>query len=52
MALAFRPTARNLAVCEFLASMQGDEPQGELRLSRESFERSAPPLVHRVIDGA
>jgi FkbH-like protein len=52
VSLAFRPTARNLALCEFLASLQGDEPQGALRLSRESFERGAPPLVHRVIDGA
>ncbi len=52
VALAFRPTPRNVAVREFLASLHGDEPRGELRLSRESFERGAPALVHREVDGA
>jgi FkbH-like protein len=51
VALAFRPTARNLAIREFLISLHGHEPQGELRITRESFERAAPALVHRVIDG-
>lgn len=51
VALAFQPTGRNVAVSAFLASLAGREPQAELRLTRESFERSAPPLVHCVVDG-
>ena len=47
--IAFSPTARNFAVREFLASLEGHEPRGRLRLSRENFERVAPPLVHRVV---
>jgi FkbH-like protein len=47
--IAFLPTARNVAVREFLASLDGHEPRGQLRLSRENFERGAPPLVHRVV---
>jgi FkbH-like protein len=51
VAVAFHPTARNVAVRDFLASLDGQAPQGELLVTRESFERSAPPLVHRVVDG-
>ncbi len=47
--LAFQPTARNVAVREFLASVNGREPQGPLRVTREEFERDAPPLVHREL---
>ncbi len=47
--IAFRPTARNVAVREFLASLNGHEPQDQLRLTRADFERGAPPLVHRVV---
>jgi FkbH-like protein len=47
--IAFQPTARNVAVREFLASLHGGEPRGQLRVTRESFEQSAPPLVHRVV---
>jgi hypothetical protein len=35
---------------EFLTSLGGHESQGRLRVSRERFERSAPPMVHRVVD--
>ena len=52
VAVAFHPTARNVAVQEFLASLAGHAPQGELLVTRESFERSAPTLVHRVVDTA
>ncbi|MGZ4178314.1 MAG: HAD-IIIC family phosphatase [Solirubrobacteraceae bacterium] len=51
VAVAFRPTARNVAVRDFLASLDGQVPQGDLLVTRESFERSAPPLVHHVVDG-
>ncbi|MGH2894775.1 MAG: hypothetical protein ACRDPM_16145, partial [Solirubrobacteraceae bacterium] len=50
VSVAFAPTARNVAVRHFLASLDGHEPQGELRLTREAFERDTPALVHRVID--
>lgn len=48
--LSFKATARNTALREFLTSLSGREPDGELRLTRECFERSTPPLVHRVND--
>ncbi len=51
VALSFQPTARNVALREFLTSLTGSEPQRELRVARERLERSAPPLVHRMIDG-
>jgi FkbH-like protein len=47
--IAFQPTVRNAAVREFLASLNGHEPRGQLRLTRENFERRAPALVHRVV---
>ncbi len=50
VALAFHPTTRNGAVGEFLTSLDGQESQGRLRVTRENFERGAPPLVHRVLD--
>jgi FkbH-like protein len=50
VALVFHPTARNVAMREFLTSLGGHESQGRLRVSRERFERSAPPMVHRVVD--
>ena len=52
VALGFHPTARNVAVREFLTSLDGHQSRGRLRVTREKFERSAPPLVHRVLDGA
>jgi FkbH-like protein len=50
VALVFRPTARNVAVREFLTSLGGDQSEGRLRVTRERFEQRAPPLVHRVVD--
>jgi FkbH-like protein len=50
VAVGFRPTARNVAMREFLTSLAGDESGGQLRVTRESLEQSAPPLVHRVVD--
>jgi hypothetical protein len=37
-------------VREFLTSLGGQESRGRLRVKRTNFERSAPPLVHRVLD--
>jgi FkbH-like protein len=51
VAVAFAPTGRNVAVQAFLATLDGHEPLGEMRVTRERFERSAPQLVHRVVDG-
>jgi FkbH-like protein len=50
VALVFHPTARNVAMREFLTSLDGHELQGRVRVSRKRFERSAPPMVHRVVD--
>jgi hypothetical protein len=49
VALDFEPTARNGAVGDFLATLDGHPPAGPLRLSRARFEGHAPPLVHRVV---
>ena len=49
VALAFEPTARNAAVGDFLAALDGRSLAGPLRLSRGRFEQHAPPLVHRVV---
>ncbi|HXD67190.1 MAG TPA: HAD-IIIC family phosphatase [Solirubrobacteraceae bacterium] len=51
VAFGFHPTTRNVAVREFLTSLDGCQSRGRLRVTRANFERSAPPLVHRVLDG-
>jgi FkbH-like protein len=50
LALGFHPTTRNGAVREFLTSLGGQQSRGRLHVTRESFDRGAPPLVHRVVD--
>ncbi|MGZ4170043.1 MAG: HAD-IIIC family phosphatase [Solirubrobacteraceae bacterium] len=51
IAVAFRPTARNAAIRDFLAPLDASPPEGPLRVARTSFERQAPELVHRVVIG-
>jgi FkbH-like protein len=48
--VAFHPTPRNVAVRDFLASVNGHKPRAPVRLTRAAFDRAAPPLVHRVVD--
>jgi FkbH-like protein len=48
--VAFHPTARNVAMREFLSSVSGHRPREPVHLTRAEFERVTPPLVHRVVD--
>jgi FkbH-like protein len=52
IAVAFRPTARNAAVQDFLTALDGHAPQGPVRVTRTSLEREPPELVHRVVIAA
>ncbi len=44
----FMPTAKNGPLREFLATLQGCEPQADFRLGRTQFERNCPALYHEV----
>lgn len=44
----FAPTAKNGPLQDFFASISAGRPAGPFRLSREEFEKSCPPLYHRV----
>jgi predicted enzyme involved in methoxymalonyl-ACP biosynthesis len=44
----FAPTAKNTPLREFFAGLLGEQPVGELTLSRAVFEEKCPPLYHTV----
>lgn len=45
---AFAPTAKNTPLRDFFAGLLGEQPVGELTLSRAVFEEKCPPLYHTV----
>jgi len=44
----FTPTAKNGPLREFFATLLGEEPQSDFRLTRGQFEAKCPPLYHEV----
>lgn len=48
MEFRFTPTAKNGPLREFFASLLGEEPQGDFRLTRTQFEAKCPALYHEV----
>jgi FkbH-like protein len=48
MKFHFTPTAKNGPLREFFATLLGEEPQAEFRLTRQQFEAKCPPLYHEV----
>jgi len=44
----FVPTERNRALQEFFAELLGTAPAAPVRLEREHFRESCPPLYHRI----
>lgn len=45
---AYVPTERNGPVREFLVRLTGEEPKGEVVLSKDQFRQRCPELFHRV----
>jgi FkbH-like protein len=46
--LNFDPTAKNGPTQEFLTSLTGFKPAGEVTITRNQFESVCPPLYHKV----
>ena len=44
----FTPTAKNGPLRDFFATLLGEEPQSEFRLTRSQFEAKCPTLYHEV----
>jgi FkbH-like protein len=44
----YEATPRNRPLQDFFSELLGGPPRQEISLSRELFERNAPPLFHRV----
>jgi len=44
----FAPTARNGPLQDFFATLLGEEPKSEFRLTRSQFEAKCPALYHEV----
>ena len=44
----FTPTAKNGPLRDFFATLLGEEPQSEFRLTRSQFEAKCPALYHEV----
>lgn len=45
---AYMPTGRNRPVREFFVGLTGEEPEGELILTKGQFRQRCPELFHRV----
>jgi FkbH-like protein len=48
----FKPTPKNGPLQDFVATVTGSRPTARFRLSRAKFEKSCPPLYHRVSEGS
>jgi FkbH-like protein len=48
----FKPTPKNGPLQDFVATVTGSRPTARFRLSRADFEKSCPPLYHRVSEGS
>lgn len=47
----FKPTPKNGPLQEFIAAVTGTRPGARFSLARGEFEKSCPPLYHRVSEG-
>ena len=48
IAFDFTPTAKNGPLRDFFASLLGEEPQSQFRLTRSQFDATCPALYHEV----